>query len=169
MRGRGELSRIPALLAATGAFALGCSAGSLAGGSASAVKLTAVELAPEDPLPGGQFVRVRNSGEKAAAIGCWRLRSRATGLTLYVEYGARLPAGRVAQLSGARAWLKAADRVTLLDAAGRVVARTPSLSDMAFDDRLWFRTAAGEWRFGRTTSNRKAIAVQLLGARPAAC
>lgn len=120
-------------------------------------------------MPGGQFARIRNSGNEAAAIGCWRLRSRATGITVYVKQGVRLPAGRVAHLAGARAWLKSADRVTLLDAAGRVVDRTPSLRDTAFDDRLWFRSSSGEWRFGRTTSTRKAIAVQLVGARPPGC
>jgi len=157
------------LLAAVGVLALGCSTGSFAGGATTTVELAAVELAPEDPMPGGQFARIRNSGDEVAAIGCWRLRSRATGLTMYVKLGVRLPAGRVAHLAGARAWLKSADRVTLLDATGRVVDRTPRLSDTAFDDRLWFRSPSGEWRFGRTTSNRKAIAVQLVGARPQGC
>jgi hypothetical protein len=117
--------------------------------SASArIELLAIELQPEDPMPGGQEAVVRNAGTQAAELGCWELRSERHGVAGTIEEGVVLPAGAAVRLTPDDGWLASPDRVSLADRSGTVIDRTPLIRDDAFDDRVWFRDGA-DWRFGR--------------------
>ena len=130
-------------------------------------RLVAVELQPEDPSPGGQFVAVANTTRATIDIGCWRLRS--TTATMTVRPPLVLLPGKIALLSPDRAWLRSADRVRLVDKRGRQRDATPELADRAGDDRIWFRTGAAPWKFGRTTLGKGVVAGRLLQRLPSRC
>jgi hypothetical protein len=129
-------------------------------------QLVAVEIAPEDPSPGGQFAIVVNRGDTTIDLGCWRLRS-STG-RLVVAPPLRLAPGAAALLTARRAWLSPVDRVRLHDAGGRLRSATPQLADRESDDRVWYRTVAGTWQFGRTSFG-KGVAAGHLERAPGRC
>jgi hypothetical protein len=130
-------------------------------------QLVAVELQPEDPSPGGQFVAVANRTKATVNIGCWRLRSSIATMT--VRPPLVLRPGKIALLSPDHAWLGRVDRVRLVDAKGRLRDATPELADRASDDRIWFREGTGAWRFGRTSLGRGVVAGRLLQRLPSRC
>jgi len=136
---------------------------------AGAPTLIGVELQPEDPMPGGQFVWILNGTDQPMALGCWALRSQATGKTLIVERGLRVPPHTVVKLASADAWLGTDDRVQLVDPGKRVVDQTPELRDRESDDQFWFRKVGGEWQFGRTQPSEKVIPGHLSAQAPPGC
>jgi hypothetical protein len=143
---------VGAAVLATGAFCAQPRAGP---------RIIAVELQTDDPSPGGQFVAVANRTRSTVNLGCWRLRS--SSVTLTVAPPLRLRPGKVALLSPERAWLKAVDRVRLVDPKGRQRDTTPRLADHAYDDRIWFKQGT-EWRFGRKVLGRGVVAGRLLAS-----
>lgn len=157
------------------ALLLGCCAvcaavlamGAVAARVPAGPRLVAVELQPEDPSPGGQFVAVANTTRARIDIGCWRLRS--TSATMTVRPPLVLLPGKVALLSPDRAWLGRVDRVRLLDKRGRQRDATPELADRAADDQIWFRTGAAPWKFGRTSLGKGVVAGRLLQRLPSRC
>lgn len=149
------------------ALAAALVAGTATGATSPTVRLAAVELEPEDPSPGGQFVWLTNSSRATVDIGCWRLRSHRA--TLWIEPPLRLGPRVSATLAPDRAWLQASDRVQLIGRSGRLVDTTPGLTDRSYDDQIWFRTAAGRWRFGRTRLTGEVMPGRLLGRKPMRC
>jgi hypothetical protein len=108
--------------------------------------VSALELAPEDPSPGGQFVWLYNPSAKAVNLGCYRLRSNRG--TVVIKPNTLVPPKSTVTFAPPQAWLRSNDRVELVNRAGKVVNRTPLLHDDAGDGRFWFRRPATEWRFG---------------------
>jgi hypothetical protein len=137
------------------------------GGMGPSPQIVAVELQPEDPSPGGQFVVLVNRGQTTVDLRCWTV--RASAATLWVAPPLRLPPAGVALLSGTSAWLRASDRVRLFDAKARLRAATPNLSDTASDDRIWFKDASGAWQLGRKGFGKGVIAGQLVKRAPSRC
>jgi hypothetical protein len=137
------------------------------GGTTVAPRIAALELQPEDPSPGGSFVVVTNPGTAAVELGCWRVAS-STGM-LVVAPPLRLAPGATALLSARTSWLRQTDRVRLLDTKLRVRSATPTLSDPAADDRIWFRDADGAWRLGRKGFGKGVIAGHLVKRASSRC
>lgn len=131
------------------------------------VKVFAVELQPEDPMPGGQFLALMNGTGATVDLGCWKVRSRKAVLRIVPPL--RLKAGGVVLLSAPGAWLASEDRVVLVDRVGRQRDATPVLTDRASDDRVWYRDAAGTWRFGRTVLGKEVRAGHLVRSAQSAC
>jgi hypothetical protein len=143
-------------------------AGGVVGAATSAgPQLVAVELQPEDPLPGGQFAVVANKTTATVNLGCWRLRSSIATMTIAPPL--RLRPGAIALLSPDHYWLRPVDRIRLVDAYSRGRDATPELADRASDDRVWFRDATGRWHFGRTSFGNGVIAGHLLARAPSRC
>ncbi len=130
--------------------------------------LLGVELQSEDPIPGGQLAWLRNNSASVLQLGCWLLRS-ASGKTMYIPVGLRLPAGTSAQLTPDSAWLASVDSVSLMDGSGRLVDQTPQLTDNAHDDQIWYRAASGAWTFGRPPHWEGAINGRMVRQKPSGC
>lgn len=120
-----------------------------ASGAASSVEITWVELGPEDPAPGGQFVVLRNTGSRPVDLGCWHLSGARRGSGGFIG-DVRVAPRSLVRLSTTATLFRSPDQLLLQDPAGRVVDRTPDLVDNSGDDRLWIRTA-NAWTFGRTS------------------
>lgn len=166
-----RMSRRPRVLslAVAGVLAMGLAASAppiRAQGAAGPV-LLAVELQPEDPTPGGQFVWIGNPSASSLDLSCWRLRSQSR--TMVIAPGVLVPAGAVIKLTPDRAWLGKTDRVQLFGPGNALVDQTPELRDEQFDDQVWFRTPAGEWTFGRTRLDRKALDGHLISETLSGC
>jgi len=106
-----------------------------------------VELAAEDPSPGGTYIAIENRSATPADIGCWRL-STTTREDLRILAGSTVPAGGALRLFFERGDVANPDRLELRDNTGRVVDATPVLDDNAADDQLFGRVG-GEWVLGR--------------------
>jgi hypothetical protein len=100
-------------------------------------------------MPGGQYVIVANAGAEPVDLGCWRLESVATGVALFLPPGADIAIDEALRVVPEVPWLATEDTVRLVDSTGQLVDNTPALRDESFDDQLWVRDVAGEWRFGR--------------------
>jgi hypothetical protein len=123
-----------------------------------------VELASEDPGPGGTFVILANDGAAPADVGCWRLvTSRRDDLT--IASGTQVPAGGGLRLFFDRGDVANPDRLELRDETGRVIDATPELHDTAGDDRLFGRTG-DRWTLGRPALPQPVIDV---GFDPTGC
>ena len=116
-------------------------------GSDAAVFITLVELAAEDPSPGGTFIVIENRGATPADIGCWRL-STTTREDLRIPAGSTVPAGKGLRLFFERGAVANPDRLELRDDTGHVIDGTTVLDDTAADDQLFGRVGDG-WVFGR--------------------
>jgi len=114
------------------------------------VVIAAVELQFEDPSPGGQSVWIANRGTTEQDISCWRITAASSGVTAVVSDRTVLAPGRGLRFATPARMLRSPDVVTLSDRAGRLVARTPELSDSVSDDQLWYLMPGESWRFGRT-------------------
>jgi hypothetical protein len=114
--------------------------------STSVVRLRAVELAAEDPMPGGTYVIVENRGASRVGLGCWRIRTGKTTRT--IKSPVLVPARAGLRLFFDRGDVRNPDRIALLNRAGRVVDTTPLLHDTKGDDRLFARVD-GRWTLGR--------------------
>ena len=108
--------------------------------------VSALELAPEDPSPGGQFVWLYNPSAKTINLGCYRLRSNRG--TVVIRPNTLVPPQSTVTFAPPQAWLRSNDRVELVSRVGKVVNRTPLLHDEVGDGRFWFKRPATEWRFG---------------------
>lgn len=130
------------------------------------VRLRAVELAAEDPMPGGTFVVIENRGAKRVSVGCWRVRTRRAELA--IRPPAAVPAGGALRLLFDRGEVGNPDRIRLLTAAGRLADATPVLHDTQGDDRLFGRGADG-WTLGRPTLPARTVDGKLVKPRLAGC
>ena len=145
----------PAATPTTGASGTAGSSGAASpssGASATApvaatVRIVAVELSPEDPMPGGTFAILGNTGSEPVSVDCWRIET-AGGRTLTVSAPRPIPAGGGLRLLFDRGDVDDPDRLELLDAQGNVIDRTPLLRDGQADDRL-LSPAGGAWQLGR--------------------
>ena len=135
-----------ALVAIVTGLGVATTAGAHVAGSTVRPFVSALELAPEDPSPGGQFVWLYNPSGVTIDFGCYRLRS--TSRAFVVRPQTRVPAHSTVTFAPPRAWLRSPDQVELLNRAGRVVDRTPRLSDDAHDGQFWLKRPATEWHFG---------------------
>jgi hypothetical protein len=113
------------------------------------LRLTAVELAPEDPQPGGQLVILVNDTGQSADLACWSVQSAGTGKSARIIMKRPLAPGAFLRLIPEIVLFDSVDTLSLLDRQGRLVDRTPKLTDRLRDDQLWFRQPAGTWAFGR--------------------
>lgn len=113
------------------------------------VRIIAVEVASEDPSPGGQYVLLFNGTSKAVDLACWTVRSTSTGISARVSIGAAIPPGGAARLFPDDRLFGSADTVELSTRDGQEVDRTPRITDRTGDDQVWFRDQTGGWRFGR--------------------
>jgi hypothetical protein len=130
----------------------------------TAVVIAAVELQFEDPSPGGQSVWIANRGTSEQDISCWSIRANSSGVTMFVSAGTRLAPGRAVRFATPVRMLASPETVTLLDRAGRVVARTPELKDSASDDQLWYLMPGQSWVFGRSRLPETAVDGRLVPA-----
>jgi len=112
----------------------------------SLVFFTQVELASEDPSPGGTYVIVGTAGASPADIGCWRVRTSLAELA--IAPGTEVPAGGGVRLLFDRGQVDNPDALQLLDDTGLVIDATPQLHDTAGDDQLFSRSDSG-WTLGR--------------------
>jgi hypothetical protein len=133
------------------------------------VYLAAVELAPEDPYPGGQIVLIVNGTGGSVDPRCWTVRSQASGRSARVLVDKPLARGAYLRLLPEVVLFDSEDTVLLLDAGGQVVDRTPVLADRAGDDRLWSREATGTWAFVRGFHLPDQVADGRLVAAPGPC
>jgi hypothetical protein len=108
-----------------------------------------VELAPEDPSPGGQYVLLVNGSDKTVDVACWAVRSTGSSRSARIVSAKPLVPGVGIRLIPDTALFQSSDTLVLLDRQGRVVDRTPQLSDHAGDDQVWFRASSGTWSLGR--------------------
>ena len=131
--------------------------------------LIVVELQPESPSPGGQFIWILNPSSDEINLGCWALHSNTTGLTLTIEPDLRVPAGAAALVISQEPWLGVTDQIQLLDPSRNVIDQTPELRDNAFDDQIWYRSSSGEWKFGRNQFNLKVVQGNMSTRLPAGC
>jgi hypothetical protein len=141
--------RLPVVVAAASAFAAVAVAGAEGGSGASgrpAVRLQALELAAEDPMPGGSFVIVVNRGEKKVPLGCWRIVTRRSRLV--IQPPAVLRRGGAMRLAFDRGEIGNPDRIRLFTARGVRVDASPVLHDTMGDDQLFSRGESG-WTLGR--------------------
>lgn len=120
-------------------------------------------------MPGGQVVWILNTSSEPVDLGCWKLSSLAAGKSMIVEPGLRLPSGAIALLTPSEAWLDISDQVRLLDPGDVLVDQTPELRDEEIDDRVWFRSATGDWQFGRTEISREVVHGQMTSKPPSGC
>lgn len=134
-----------------------------------AVYLAAVELAPEDPYPGGQIVLIVNGTGGSVDPRCWTVRSQASGRSARVLVDKPLARGAYLRLLPEVVLFDSEDAVSLLDAGGHVLDRTPVLTDRAGDDRLWSREATGPWAFVRGFHLPDQVADGRLVAAPGPC
>ena len=111
--------------------------------------LAAVELLPEDPYPGGQLVVLINGSGQPVSTTCWTVRSAGTGKSGRILVGKALAPGAYLRLLPEVVLFDSEDTLSLFDAQGQLVDRTPRLTDRARDDRLWFRQRTGTWTFDR--------------------
>ena len=116
-------------------------------GPQSDVLIVLVELAAEDPSPGGTFIVIENRGPTPADVGCWRL-STTTREDLRIPAGSTVPAGKSLRLFFERGAVANPDRLELRDDTGQVIDGTPVLDDTAADDQLFGRVGDG-WVLGR--------------------
>ena len=137
------------------------------GKTSVAPRIVAVELQPEDPSPGGEFIVVTNAGTAALDLGCWRVAS-STGM-LVVAPPLRLAPGAVTLLSARTSWLRQTDRVRLFDTKRRLRVATPTLTDPAADDRVWFREADGSWHLARKSFGKGVITGHLVTRASSRC
>jgi hypothetical protein len=115
----------------------------------AAIYIGAVELAPEDPSPGGQYVLLVNGRDKTVDVACWAVRSTGSSRSARIVSAKPLAPGAGLRLIPDAALFQSSDTLVLLDRQGRVVDRTPRLSDRAGDDQVWFRASGGTWSLGR--------------------
>ena len=113
------------------------------------VRITAVELAPEDPHPGGQILLLANDTDRAVDMSCWTVNSASTGKSAWIIVKGPVAPGASLRLVPETALFESVDTLSLLDRQGQVVDRTPKLTDRTRDDQLWFRQSNGTWTFGR--------------------
>ena len=113
------------------------------------IYIGAVELSPEDPSPGGQYVLLVNGGDKTADVACWAVRSTGSSRSARIVGDKPLAPGAGLRLVPDTTLFQSTDTLVLLDKQGRVVDRTPQLSDRAGDDQVWFRARSGTWSLGR--------------------
>ncbi|WP_328993946.1 lamin tail domain-containing protein [Kribbella sp. NBC_01245] len=113
------------------------------------IRIIAVEVASEDPSPGGQYVLLFNGTSKAVDLACWTVRSASTGSSARVSIAAAIPPGGAARLFPDDRLFGSADTVELSTRDGHQVDRTPRITDRTGDDQVWFRDQTGDWRFGR--------------------
>lgn len=113
------------------------------------MRIVAVEVAPEDPAPGGQFLLVLNGTGQPVDMTCWAVRSAATGATARVSTPDKVPAAAALRLFPDRGLFGSPDTLRLSDRQGREIDRTPRITDRTGDDQVWFRDRNGGWRFGR--------------------
>jgi hypothetical protein len=129
------------------AFALAaCAEAVTVTAAAGSVRLRAVELAAEDPMPGGTFVLIENRGKSLVGLGCWRIRTNRA--VLAIRAPARVPPGAALRVFFDRGTVGNPDRIRLISRAGRLIDSTPALHDTKGDDRLFGRTDGG-WALGR--------------------
>ena len=105
-----------------------------------------VELAGEDPSPGGTYVIVSNVDASPADIGCWGIRTSLADLT--IATGTEVPAGGAVRFLFDRGQVDNPDAIQLLDDTGLAIDATPLLHDTAGDDQLFSRSDSG-WTLGR--------------------
>jgi len=146
-------SRLGRLVAVTLAVTVGvcaavaCSAAARENsGSGAVVRLRAIELAAEDPMPGGTYVILENRGRSRIGLGCWRIRTGEKTRT--IRSPVVVPAGAGLRLFFDRGDVDNPDRIALLSRTGRVDDATPLLNDTKADDQLFARVD-GRWRLGR--------------------
>src|SRR5262245_8748803 len=130
------------------------------------VRLRAVEWGPEDRMPGGTFVIVENRGSERVGLGCWRVRTERSVLT--IRRPAVVPARSGLRLFFGRGEIGNPDRVSLISAAGRIVDTTPLLSDTKWDDQLFSRRGTG-WALGRAPLPTSVIDGQLVRPTQSDC
>jgi hypothetical protein len=106
-----------------------------------------VELAAEDPSPGGIYVVIENRGASSADVGCWRLTTM-TREDLRVPAGSTVPAGGGLRLFFERGAVANPERLELRDREGRAIDVTALLDDTAGDDQVFSRVRGG-WVLGR--------------------
>jgi hypothetical protein len=134
-------------------------------GVGSDVLIALVELAAEDPSPGGTYIVIENPGVTPADIGCWRL-STTTREDLRIPAGSTVPAGGGLRLFFDRGAVANPDRLELRDKTDRVVDATPVLHDTAGDDQLFGRVG-GQWVLDRPPLPRPLVDGGFIG--PAGC
>jgi hypothetical protein len=116
------------------------------GSPVSLVFLSQVDLAGEDPSPGGTYVIVSNVDASPADIGCWGIRTSLADLK--IAAGTQVPADGAVRFLFDRGQVDNPDAIQLLDDTGLVIDATPLLHDTAGDDQLFSRSDGG-WTLGR--------------------
>lgn len=129
------------------------SAQSASGGGSSNVLLNEVELNPRGRDAGGEWVEIYNPTGSAVDISNYKVKTSFRPVTITVPAGTVVGAGGFYVLAVEGDRFADANSLTLLDASGQVVSRTPSLLDKADNSYTWQRIPDGgrEWRFAEAT------------------
>jgi endonuclease YncB( thermonuclease family) len=128
------------------------SAQSASGGSGT-VLLNEVELNPRGRDAGGEWVEIYNPTSSAVDISNYKVRTAFRPVTITVPAGTVVGAGQFYVLAVEGDKFADANSLSLLDASGQIVSRTPSLLDKADDSQTWQRIPDGgrEWKFAEAT------------------
>jgi hypothetical protein len=113
------------------------------------VRIVAVEVAPEDPSPGGQYLLLLNGTAEQLDLQCWTVTATSASRSARVLGGDPIPPGTAVRLFPDGRLFGSVDTIRLADRDGREVDRTPRITDRAGDDQVWFLDRTGSWRFGR--------------------
>lgn len=119
-------------------------------GQADRIGFLGIELQPEDPMPGGQYLLLLNPTSSEIELRCWSIRSAASSSSWVIMGDVRLAPDTIARVTIIDGAWQAADQLQLLDSAGQLVDESPALEDAAYDDQIWFVDPDGSWQFGRT-------------------
>jgi endonuclease YncB( thermonuclease family) len=117
------------------------------------VFINEVEANPPEGDADNEWVELYNDGKKDADVGDWTL-TTAGGSVVTIEPGSIVPAGGFLVVAAEGHWLRnSGETVTLRDADGREVDRTPAMDDEDDDDYCWARHPDGgiDWVYIETS------------------
>jgi len=112
-----------------------------------------VEANPPDSDVDNEWVELYNDGEGDVDVSNWTL-TTASGSVVTIDPGSMVPAGGFLVVTAKGQWIRNSDEtVTLRDAEGREMDRTPTLYDVTDDDYCWARYPDGgdEWVYIETS------------------
>lgn len=120
------------------------------------VVINEVELNPKGQDAGNEWIGLYNPTGTDVNIGSFKVITTFRSITIPIPPGAVVGAGQFYVLAVQGQVLANADSLTLADASGQVVDRTPSLVDRSDDSRTWQRVPDGgsQWKFMEGTKNR---------------
>lgn len=130
------------------------------------VFINEVEANPPDIDEDNEWIELYNDGKKDADVSDWTL-TTAGGSVVTTGQGSIVPAGGFLVVTAEGHWLRnSGETVTLMDAEGNEVDRTPTLDDEDDDDYCWARHPDGgiEWVYIETSPGEPVPPIEMAAA-----